>query len=78
MSDLRMMLADPCGTMEMECGMRETKQADVALTYALALRDESLVAVDWARMNAAIRNRWPRGLNRVKEMAWKKIAELSR
>lgn len=71
MTDLTMMLADPAGTIEQECASPEMKQADVALTYALAMRDEAHVPVDWKRANAAIVKRWPKGLARVKEMAWK-------
>ena len=43
-------------------------QKDIAQTYALGLR--SSWPTDWARVNAAILKRWPKGLNRVKEMAW--------
>jgi hypothetical protein len=49
------------------------RQRDVALTYALALRDEAIVPVDWARANAAIVKRWPKGLARVKEAAWRML-----
>lgn len=64
------MLADPTGQIERECADPTFKQADVALTYALAIRDEEHVPVDWKRANAAILKRWPRGLERVKKMAW--------
>jgi hypothetical protein len=43
-------------------------QKQIAQTYALGLR--SSWPTDWARVNAAILKRWPKGLNRVKEMAW--------
>lgn len=43
-------------------------QRDVAKTYALGLR--SSWPTDWKRVNEAIRARWPKGLNRIKEMAW--------
>jgi hypothetical protein len=69
------MLADPVGTIEQECGAKEIKQRDVALTYALALRDENEVPVDWARANAAIKKRWPKGLARVKELGWRMLRE---
>lgn len=65
-----MVLSDPTGQIESECAIRSMKQKDVALTYALAMRDEGLVPVDWKRANAAILKRWPRGLERVKKMAW--------
>lgn len=71
MGDLRMCLADPTGQIEQECADKAMKQKDVALTYALAIRDEDAVPVDWKRANAAIVKRWPKGLVRVKELAWK-------
>ncbi len=43
-------------------------QIDVAKTYALALRSSH--PTDWARVNVAIRNRWPKGLDRVRQLAW--------
>ena len=70
---MRIMFADPTGTIERECQMRLINQKSVALSYALALRDEASVPVDWGRVNAAIRKRWPKGLERVKGMAWKAI-----
>ena len=44
-------------------------QKQVAETYAMGL--VSSWPTDWAVVNAAITKRWPKGLNRVKEMAWK-------
>ena len=70
-----MMLADPTGQIERECADKMFKQADVALTYALAIRDEKEVPVDWPRANAAILKRWPKGLARVKELAWKRFSK---
>lgn len=43
-------------------------QRDIASTYGLALR--SSYPTDWARVNAAIVARWPKGLARIKEAAW--------
>ena len=76
-SEVRMMLADPTGQIEMECGEKVFTQESVALTYALAMRDETLVPVDWKRANAAILARWPKGLDRVKRLAWKRLEEMS-
>lgn len=46
-------------------------QKNVAMTYAFILRQEPNAA-NWIKINAAIRARWPKkGLDRVKEMAWK-------
>lgn len=28
---------------------------------------------DWPAINAAIKNRWPKGLQRVKDLAWKEL-----
>ena len=47
-------------------------QKQIATTYALGLR--SSYPTDWKRVNAAILAKWPKGLVRVKELAWK-IAE---
>lgn len=43
-------------------------QKEVARTYALALR--TMDSVDWKRINKAIVGRWPKGLERVKNLAW--------
>jgi hypothetical protein len=43
-------------------------QKEVAKTYALGLR--SSWPTDWAKVNAMILVKWPKGLNRIKEMAW--------
>lgn len=43
-------------------------QRSVAMTYALALQSDW--PTDWKRVNAAIIARWPKGLKRIKEMAW--------
>jgi hypothetical protein len=66
----RAILSDPTRLVERECAEPSLKQRDVALTYALAIRDENLSPVDWKRVNEAIVARWPRGLERVKKMAW--------
>lgn len=67
------MLSDPTGQIERECAQPEMRQKDVALTYALAMRDETEVPVDWKRANAAILARWPKGLDRVKRLAWSRF-----
>lgn len=43
-------------------------QRQVAQTYALGLR--SSYPTDWKRVNAAILAKWPKGLERIKKMAW--------
>lgn len=71
----RMMLSDPTTLIVDECKNPQMRQADVALTYALAIRDEDAVPVDWVRVNEAIRRRWPKGLDRVKKLAWRRFAK---
>jgi hypothetical protein len=44
--------------------------ADCLIADAIAIRD-GLTRVDFGAVNAAILKRWPKGLNRIKEMAWK-------
>lgn len=65
-----MFLADPTGQIERECAEPAMKQKDVAVTYAMALRGGNVVPVDWKRANEAITKRWPKGLIRVKRLAW--------
>lgn len=43
-------------------------QRQIAQTYALAIR--SGWPTDWAKVNAMIVAKWPKGLTRIKEMAW--------
>jgi hypothetical protein len=43
-------------------------QRQIAQTYRLGL--ESSWPTDWAKVNAMILAKWPKGLTRVKEMAW--------
>lgn len=49
------------------------KQRDVARLYArlLPLRGVAVPVVDFPAVNRAIMGRWPRGLPRIKEMAWR-------
>jgi len=70
MSNLTVHISDAAGTIENEIALGST-QRDVAKTYALALR--SSVPQDWKRINAAIMKRWPKGLTRIKESAWRKV-----
>lgn len=43
-------------------------QRAIAKTYALALR--SSWPTDWKRVNEAITRKWPKGLDRIKSLAW--------
>jgi hypothetical protein len=70
-SDWTVHIFDAAGTIENEIRLDVT-QADVAKTYALALRSE--VPQDWKRINTAILNRWKKsGLVRIKASAWRKV-----
>lgn len=53
---------------------KHLNQRDIATVYALALRSSERKTIDWLAVNTAILQRWPKGLTRVKELAWK-IAE---
>ena len=60
-----------CNEIERGC-----TQKDIARTYALAIKDDTLGTdcPDWSTINRAIIDRWsPRGLERVKKMAWDHI-----
>ena len=67
MSDVKIELAAVEQQIENEIEMGLT-QRQIAQTYALGLR--SSWPTDWARVNAAILKRWPKGLERIKKMAW--------
>ena len=43
-------------------------QKSVAKAYALGLR--SSWPTDWAKVNALIVEKWPKGLERIKKLAW--------
>jgi hypothetical protein len=49
---------------EIKQGLNQRK---IAMTYALGMR--STWPTDWARVNAAILTRWPKGLERIKKLA---------
>ena len=53
-----------------ECKIPQITRNDIALTYRLAM--QSRESVDWAKVNAAIIERWSKsGLKYIKELAWK-------
>jgi hypothetical protein len=57
----------------------KARQADVAVTYALAMRAEAagVWTADWPRVNKAILDRWSMtGLKRVKKLAHQKHREM--
>jgi hypothetical protein len=70
-SEYIIVLSTPTETLLEEINVLKLTQEDVAITYALALRDRD--NVDWPRVNAAIVERWSlSGLKRIKRVAWKK------
>ncbi len=73
MAELTMEIMDVESVLENEIA-KGLKQKDVAETYAMALVVRHY-KVDFARMNKAILAKWPRGLERVKNMAWKIMEE---
>lgn len=46
------------------------RQGDVAMLYARAIRQLDPRSETWTRINDAITARWPKGLDRVKKLAW--------
>lgn len=47
------------------------KRLDIAKTYALAIKSSEFDSVDWAKVNAAIIDRWSRrSLEYIKDQAW--------
>lgn len=52
-------------------------QKQIAETYAMAIVVQSYKP-DWPRINKAISDKWPKGLLRVKTMAWKIVEERQR
>jgi len=64
---MKIELADVEGVIEREI-LQGCNQRQIAQTYALGIR--STWPTDWKRVNAAIVTRWPKGLERIKKMAW--------
>lgn len=60
-----------------EIGAKEATQKGLAMTYAMAIlsSENKNKLIDWNKVNTAITARWPKGLYRVKTMAWKLIEE---
>lgn len=72
MSEYTMELTMVEDTIENDLAQGAT-QKHVASLYAMAI--VSSWPTEWGRVNAAIRNRWPKGLARVKELAWAELRE---
>lgn len=62
-------------TIEHDLAQKHTTQKHIASLYAMAIM--SSWPTEWGRVNAAIRKRWPKGLTRVKEMAWAELRNRS-
>ena len=72
--ELRIELFCCTQTLMQEINNKQFKQADVALTYAMAVCSSD--KTDWHKVNKAIMERWSiSGLKRVKDMAWKRIEQ---
>jgi len=68
--DIRIELADPERQLLEEIADPKMTRRDVALTYGLAVRS-GLDRVDWAKVNAAIIERWSLpALKWIKAFAW--------
>lgn len=54
---------------------KRATQSSMAITYAFIMAQEGNGA-DWPKLNAAIVERWSQvGLNQIKKMAWKHLAD---
>jgi hypothetical protein len=54
-----------------EIAVSSCKRNDIAKTYALAIRSSEVNDVDWAKVNAAIVERWSvSALHWIKDRAW--------
>lgn len=72
MADGHFELADCTNFILGEIADKGMKQRDIAATYALCLRSSKIK--DWAKINAAIIERWSiSGLERIKTQAWKTV-----
>jgi hypothetical protein len=72
MSRLTIEMHNPQRQLLEEVKLPGITQDSVALTYAFIMAQEGNSA-DWPKINQAIIARWPKGLNRVKKIAWKQM-----
>lgn len=64
-------MTDCENTILREIATKELKERDVAQTYHLILKSSECATVDWAKVNAAIIERWSMtALIRIKKSAW--------
>lgn len=52
------------------CVARSGRQVDAAKLYARAILCVPYGDPAWSQINSAITARWPKGLDRVKKLAW--------
>ena len=53
---------------------KSVNQSQLAKVYADCISsDPGMKHIDWTALNKAILARWPKGLERVKEKAWKEL-----
>jgi hypothetical protein len=78
MGEAHFELADCEATLLREIADPHMRQLDVASTYGLALLSSERTKVDWSLVNTKIAERWPRGLGRVKQMAWRVVKRKGR
>jgi hypothetical protein len=64
---------DPLADILLMIAERGFKQRDVADAYRLMIVHPDRTDEWFATANAAIQKRWPKGLVRVKELAWKGV-----
>lgn len=70
MADVTVEMVDVQNTLLREIATQELSRNSIALTYAFGLRSRE--NIDWAKVNAAIVERWSKaGLKYIKERAWK-------
>lgn len=72
--NLTITMDNPQAQLLEELTQKGITQDSVAITYAFIMAQEGNAA-DWPKLNAAIRAKWPKGLVRIKQRAWKQIEE---
>ena len=64
----------------MECGIKQIKRNDIAITYRFAMEaeKEGRENIDWEKVNMAIIERWSKsGLEYIKTQAWKGVLSIA-
>ena len=50
---------------------RNKQQFDIAILYSILIRKYVGQSRIWPQVNSIVKQRWPKGLKRVKTLAWK-------